>query len=56
MNKIVIFLSDGGDCDRNEKLVQSMDAIINMNRTNIGKIFGWWNMGFGPGADSGVLK
>ena len=54
LKKIVMFLSDGGDCEPNKALLpNSVANLINKHQKNIEF---WWNMGFGHGADSGVLK
>ena len=49
-----MFLSDGGDCEPNKTLLpNSIANLINKHRNNIEL---WWNVGFGTGADSGVLQ
>ena len=49
-----MFLSDGGDCEKDKSLLpNSIATFISKHQKNIEF---WWNMGFGSGADSGVLK
>ena len=53
LKKIVMFLSDGGDCETNKSLLP--DSINNLINKHGSSIEFWWNMGFGLGADVGVL-
>ncbi len=53
MKKVILFLSDGGDRDSNQKLVQSLERIKKEFKNDI---IAFWCMGFGPGADVGVSK
>ena len=49
-----MFLSDGGDCESDKSLLpNSITTLIKKHQKNIEF---WWNVGFGTGADSGVLK
>ena len=48
-----MFLSDGGDCDEFIKLEKELNEL----KSKYGKrVSRWWNIGFGPGAETSVLK
>ena len=49
-----MFLSDGGDCEHDNTLLPN--SIINLISKHQKNIELWWNVGFGTGADSGVLQ
>ena len=53
LKKIVMFFSDGGDCEPNKTLLPN--SIANLINKHGCRIEFWWNMGFGLGADVGVL-
>ena len=54
LKKIVMFLSDGGDCEKDKNLLpNSIKTFMSKHQKNIEF---WWNVGFGPGADNGALR
>ncbi|KAL4473750.1 hypothetical protein ABPG74_022614 [Tetrahymena malaccensis] len=51
--KVIMFLSDGGDCNSSQQRTQSLQQLKQLFKD---QILGFWCIGFGPGAEVGALN